>query len=363
MYNILVNDLPALQKITANFLQELTDAAVGKETSLPFITHQLSPTPLVHEDEVFQVLVIGGSMCKSALVQKKGDAIEIKKISEKQQPPFITRFDTLSFIENELDKNVRILTLNFAYPLTPVFENNKLDGILLAGSKENTFSGLIGKKICEEIEAYIKEKRGQTIKASAANDTICLLLSGLTEYPAMSLAGGIVGTGVNFALFLDDKTAVNLEAANFDKFVQSEEGKEIDASSAYQGRALLEKETSGAYLHKHFNSILKKKNIRYHEITSTWELKKLAFKNIPGASPLANELLSYSANLVACAIAGITLFKKTDLTFVMDGSFFWGEDIYKDAVVNAVKKLVPQHSVSFANIHDNTILGAAKLVA
>lgn len=358
-----MNDLLTLQKTTANFLQELKDAALGKETSLPFIIHRLSSTPIVNDNEVFQVLVIGGSMCKSVLVKKKGNAIEIKKISEKQQPPFITRFDALSFIENELDKNVRILALNFAYPLTPVFENNKLDGILLAGSKENTFSGLIGKKICEEIETYIKEKRGQVIEAFVANDTICLILSGLTEFPAKSLAGGIVGTGVNFALFLDDTTAVNLEAANFDKFVQSEEGKEIDISSSYPGHALLEKETSGAYLYKHFNSIIKKRNISHHEINSTWELKKLALKKIPAVSLLAHDLLFYSARLVACAISGITLFKKNDMTFVMDGSFFWGENIYKDAVANTVKKLVPQYKVSFANIQDNTILGAAKLVA
>ena len=111
----------------------------------------------------------------------------------------------------------------------------------------------------EEIEQYVEHKYHKKIIASTANDTICLLLSGLIDHPWSKIAGGIVGTGLNFAIFLDEHTSVNIEAANFDKFICSDECKEIDSESAKPGAALFEKETAGAYLYRHFNIILEKK--------------------------------------------------------------------------------------------------------
>ena len=84
-------DIQQLTTIQDNFLQELIDARDGKKTSLPFITHKMATTSLVNEGEIFQVLVIGGSVCKNAVVQKKGNDVIILKKSEKDQPPFHTK--------------------------------------------------------------------------------------------------------------------------------------------------------------------------------------------------------------------------------------------------------------------------------
>ncbi|HLD01326.1 MAG TPA: hypothetical protein VJC10_00460 [Patescibacteria group bacterium] len=356
-------DLGTLQSIQQNFLEELQKAAKGKKTSLPFIEHQLAPTPIVKNDEVFAVLVIGGSIFKKAIVKRKNNTLEFLKKKQKQQPPFYKKEDLLKFIESELEEDISVLAINFAYPLSPVFENGKLDGKLVSGSKENTFSGLQGEKVGEEIEKYIFEKRGKKVIVSVANDTICLLLSGLTSYPWNNLAGGIVGTGINFAIFLSEQRLVNLESASFDKFPQSEEGKEIDGVSTQPGRALFEKETAGAYLFRHFNAIIAKQHLHLTQIASTYELKMIAIKNTPPASTIAKKLIERSAALIACQIGGITKFQDKDMVFVMEGSFFWEEHIYKKLVETYLEKLIPQYNIKFVKVEDSTIFGAAKLVA
>lgn len=357
-------DIPTLTSIQQNFANELTQANAGKKTSLPFIVHELSTNPLVRDNETFQVLVIGGTVCRRALIRKTNGTIEIIKKEKREQPVFTDRDVFLSFIEASLDPNVSVLALNLAYPLLPIFTEGKLDGKLVSGSKEHTFEGVTGHQIGKLIEQHIKKTKGKDIKVAVANDTICLLLSGLTEYPWNNLACGILGTGLNFAIFLDKKRVVNLEAANFDKFPPSPEGKAIDKQSAYQGKALLEKETSGAYLYRHFNMIVKKRGISHPPVESTYELKKIALQDGNStASEIARELIGNSASLISAALAGIVTYQKRDLVFVMDGSFFWEGRIYKNLVQKTLKELIPDHTITFVPIKDSTILGAAKLVA
>ena len=70
----------------------------------------------------------------------------------------------------------------------------------------------------------------------------------------------------------------------------------------------------------------------------------------------------HSAALMACQIAGITLFQKRNLTFIMEGSLFW-EEIYRQEVEQFLPELVSSYKVSFDKIADSTIVGAAKLVS
>ena len=355
-------DIAQLKSIQQNFVKELQASNAGKKTSLPFILHKLSSVPIVKAGEIFQVMVIGGSIFKKALLQKTKDRIEIIRKETEQLISFKTEGDFLSFIDSELSNNIQILGINFAYPLKPVFEKGKLDGVLLAVTKEGGFHGLVGKKVGEEIEKYVLAKRRKKIKVSVANDTVCLLTAGLLEFKQEELAAGIVGTGFNMAFFLDKNHLVNLEAANFDKFEQSKEGKIIDNASAKPGRSLFEKETAGAYLYKHFSLIVKSKKINFSAIRSTEELDSLSRKNIPQVSRIAQNLIKRSAQLVACQIAGITELKKHSMVFNMEGSLFWKGNGYKDAVEETVKQLVPEYEAKFVEIENSAILGAAKLV-
>ena len=355
--------LSQLQTIADNFYKELKDAQAGKKTSLPFIRHQLSLTPKVKKGEVFQVLRIGGSIYQNARVKRINGKIAIERSVQQPLPVFKTEDMFLSFIDRVLDTSVDHLALNFAYPMTPLARDGYLDGTLVSGSKEHAFDGLVGHAVGDSIERYIKDKQKRTIHAALANDTVCLLLSGLTQFPRNNLVAGVIGTGLNFAIFLDERTLVNLESANFNKFPQSPEGKLIDQGSNHPGTALFEKEISGGYLYKNFNIRLAKEGLNYPNVSSTKEMDNVAFNDIPKVSLLAREVSEHSSSLVSCQIAGITQFYNRDCTVIIEGSLFWKGYRYKENVGVVCRQLVPDHQVSFVFIEESGILGAAKLIS
>lgn len=355
-------DITQLKTIQQNFVRELQEASRGKKTSLPFIVHELYPNPIVKDGETFQSFVIGGTVAKVATLKKSGSETQVLDKKE-QQLSFRTEKDFLAFVNRMLPDNIDVLALNFAYPIQPVFENGKLDGVLLAVSKEGGFHGLVGKKIGKEVEDYVMAKRNKRVRVAVANDTVCLLTSGLSEFKEDELAAGIVGTGLNFAFFLGKNRLVNLESANFDKFPKSSEGKIIDQGSAKPGAALFEKETAGAYLYKHFNIVIREKGVNYPKLSSTEDLNKISLKNIPQVSEIAQSLLKRSAQLVACQIVGITEFMARNMVFNMEGSLFWKGNKCKETVAETVKLLVSKHKVKFVEIENSAILGAAKLVS
>lgn len=361
-------NIQSLQTIRQNFTAELEKSQAGEKTSLPFIINQLPAQPLVKDGESFYVLVIGGSIYQYARCKKKQGQIIIEEKEAGVNPPFISAANFFHFIEEMIPNDVHYVALNFAYPLEPVFSKDiKLDGRLIRGTKEYTFDGLIGKVIGEEIERYLLETRQQNVIVSVANDTICELLSGLSNVNKPDyLACGIVGTGVNFAYFIDPTHAVNLEAANFDKFPQSKYGNLIDKTSQHPGTALLEKETSGGYLYQHFNIFAKEKGINI-ELSSSKDLDEYAKKcDIHGdmeACRFAFELLDHSAALIAAEIAGIVAHKKSDMNFIMAGSLFWKGFSYKETVSRYVKELVPDYTVTFIAVESCEIYGAARLIA
>ena len=325
-------EIRTLDNIKNSFLKELQDSATGQKTSLPFIKHTLSPHSIVQNNETFQTIAIGGSFYQKALMKKENDSIKILDYSQSEQPPFLTESALLTFMEHHIDPKVTTVALNFAYPLEPLTHNDIVDGILKSGSKENTFTGLTGKQVGKTIEDYFKTKHNRLITVATANDTICLLLSGLLRYKWNRLSAGIVGTGLNFAIFLEDKTAVNLESANFNKFTQSAAGKEIDSFSVAPGDALYEKEVSGAYLFKHFNFIKNKKNLGLTQITTTKELETYLHNENIDIVKTSRKVLDHSAGLVAAQIAGIMEFCKRDLVFIMQGSLYWKSEGYKETV-------------------------------
>lgn len=352
-----------LQTITANFTRELELGTKGKKTSLPFIRHQLSLEPKVKKGEIFQVLRIGGSIYQNALVKRINGKVAIVKSTQRPLPVFKTKEIFLSFIEKTLHKDAEYLALNFAYPMEPANRDGYLDGKLLFGTKEHDFTGLVGNFVGETIEKHIKDTKGRDIHVALANDTVCLLLSGLTQFRWQGLVGGIVGTGLNFAVFLNEKTLVNLESANFDKFKQSAEGKLIDKGSARPGTALYEKETAGGYLYQHFNIRLHKEGLDFPEVRSTKDMDLIAYKDIPLVSLMAREVADHSSSLIACQMAGIANFYNRDCTFVVEGSLFWKGWRYKENVSVIARQLAPDYQISFVYVEESGVLGAAKLLS
>ena len=221
---------------------------------------------------------------------------------------------------------------------------------------------ITGNLVGSTIEQHIKNTHKRSVRVALANDTVCLLLSGLNQFRWKGLVGGIIGTGLNFAIFLDEGTIVNLESANFDKFPQSAEGKLIDKASARPKSALIEKEIAGGYLYQHFNLRLRKEGLHFPEVKSTKEMDAVAFGDIPMVSLLAREVSEHSSSLVSCQIAGIADFLKRDCTVVIEGSLFWKGWRYKENVSVTVRQLVPEYQVSFVFVEESGVLGAAKLL-
>lgn len=358
-------ELSTLQEITEDFVDELVRSTHGENTSLAYIENTIPSSPLVKNGEVFQVMAIGGTNFKSAVIKKTQGGLDILELEQKVQPPvFETKLDFLSFIKDNLANDITVLAINFAFPQEPVFANGKLEAKLLFVTKEHKFDGLVGQNIAKEVEKYIKIELGRIIQVSVANDTICLLLSGRTQLAGDAIAAGIVGTGLNFGFFEDVTTLINTEAGNFDRFPLSHSGKIFDEASIIKGRYLFEKAIAGAYLYKHFNILAKERKYFIKPLENSQQLTELAAREDGSqACVLAQEILRYSAQLAACAIAGIVRYKKEDMSFVMVGSLFWKGDGYKTIVRETVKQLVPEYKVDFLGIENSDLLGAAKLVA
>lgn len=357
-------DLTTLRLVADNFAQALANAASGKPSCLSHIENTIPERPLVAKGGIFQAMAIGGTNFKSAVI-KKDDELEILELTQKTQPPvFETKEDFLSFIQDNLADDISVLGLNFAFPLKPVFANGKLEAILLFASKEHKFEGLIGENLSTAIETYIQKELGRQIHVSVANDTICLLLSGLTQRNDSHIAAGIVGTGLNFGYFENDTTLINTEAGDFNNFPIGQPEEILDEESIIKGRYLFEKAIAGAYLYKHFNILARQRKYFITPLKNSLELTEIAARE-DGSQIcfLAHEVLRRSAQLAACAIAGIATYKQSDLAFVMVGSLFWKGDGYKTIVRETVKQLVPAYKIQFLGIENSDLLGAAKLVA
>jgi hexokinase len=352
-----------LTEIRDTFLHEMQTAAKGGKTSLPFIKHHLSQTPLIKEGETFQVLVIGGTVFQKGLFKMTNGVPEITERGQGTIPAFQNKDVFMQFVEEQLFPDTHIIALNFAYALNPVLRNDMVDGELVWGSKEHMFTGLIGLNVGGEIEKHFKDKFQRDLKVSVANDTICQLLSGLRQYGWDSFACGIVGTGMNFAMFMDQATAVNLEAGEFDKFETSESVKEIDRTSVAPGSALMEKECAGAYLYMKYNLEIKAKEIQTEELKTTEELDKVVQnENHPG-NAIATEIMDRAAAMVAVIISSIMEYHQKSLTFSMSGSLFWKGNNFRELVGKYAHQLSPSFVAEFTKIENAELLGAAKLVS
>lgn len=355
-------DFAHYQATANNFTKELQESEIGEKTTLAFIKNIIPSSPLVNDGESFQVMTFGGTNFFKATITKNGNSLNIAESTHDTLPLLETKEIFFTFLEKHLDTKTRVLAINFGYPIAPVFENGKLDGQLIRGVKEHEFKGLVGEKIGAEFEKYMAEK-GQTILVSIANDTICLLLSGKTKLNDDSLAAGIVGTGMNFAISLDATTLVNLEAGAFGKFERTPIGLIVDEQSSQKGVNIFEKELSGGFLFQHFNLLTQQQHLSYPPLTNSEQLSDIAEKDTTEIGDIARDLMKHSASLVACIVTGIANFKEKDMTFVMIGSMFWKGYKYKETVEEMVKKLSPEYSASFIEVENSDLLGAAKLVA
>lgn len=352
---------PNYQKIKQNFYQELLFASVGKPSSISFIKHHFSGKSLVKEG-VIQGIVIGGTnfLLKTELINRNGTR-KILQINSGKLPALTNKKVLADFFKKHLDTRACAVGINFGFPLNPVIGSyGELDGILLYGTKEHTFTGLH-----EAIGELVKSITPNKIKVSVANDTVCLSLSGNGSENGAFVAG----TGFNMSLTLqvkNEKSLVNLESGNFNKFTLSPILQKIDAESEVPGGQLFEKAISGKYLALYFNEKIKERNLSIPKISTSQELSELSQKNhTDDAGDLARAIITRSAFLVGAAIAGVYEFYNRPQTFSLigEGSLLWDGWQYFENIQKQLTKLgIPPGAIKIIHIKNSSINGAMGLL-
>lgn len=329
-----------LTQITQTFFKDLVLAESGRSKSLNFLLTNIPKSNFLPSKEVFQVMTIGGTNFKSALVK----IIKHKKISiTKKKEVVLPSFDSVEiFCENvfkNIDSKVTKLAINFAFPVQNITRQNRCDAILLRHTKQHKFEGLVGKNIGETLEKYFHAKLNKKIEVVVVNDIVCLLASINPELE--QIAAVIIGTGYNTGFKLGKNQFVNLESGNFNGFVNTQTGALVDKNSNNFSYQYFEKEVSGMYLYKHYNFLNQSNNV----LKSSKELNQLA---IIGDNT-AQSLFDRSASLVATQLAGIYyFFGENKITFAIEGSLFWNGFEYSKSVKKYLKLLdVPTCNIKF----------------
>ena len=334
-------------------------AHTGQPTDFAFIRHPLPEQPLVRDGETFLALVIGGSSYRTALVTRRGLTYERDRESTGPIPKLRDTSVFFPFLASLIPPQVSVVAFNFAFAMTPSLQDGRLEGILVSGGKEHGLTDLLGKPVAASIEAYLRGQ-GRQVRFTVANDAICLLLSGLPTHPRTSLAAGIVGTGLNFAVFADPATAVNLESAVFTGFPQSEAGRGVDRVSQSPGRAVLEKEVSGEYLPRLFTGAAAKLGLTGADVRSAADVSDLAYAGREG-SEIARALLARSAAWVAAQMVGIAEWYERPTTFVMEGSVYWHAWRYRELVEHWIGQLGCSQPIDAVKVADSALTGAIHL--
>lgn len=352
---------PNYQQIKQKFYQELVRASEGNHSSLSFIKHHLSKKPVITTGTI-QAIIIGGTnyILATQIIHQNGTKEIILKKSGKL-PLLSSRKILADFFRKHLDIHAQAIGINFGFPLEPVIGSyGELDGSLLYGTKEHTFTGLD-----ESIGELVKSLAPNKIKVSVANDTVCLSLSGNGSENGSLVAG----TGFNMCLVIQNKngkTLVNLESGNFNKFIPSPILQKIDAESEMPGAQLFEKAISGKYLALYFNEKIKERNLTIPPLSTSQELSELSHEiHEDIARDLARAIISRSAFLVGTAIAGVYEFynRPQTLTLIGEGSLLWDGWQYLDNIQKQLNKLsIPQGAVTIKHIKNSSINGAFGLL-
>jgi hexokinase len=307
-----------LEEFRDNFFTELTQLG-QPNCGLPGFVTQLPDAPFVLEDEVFEVVSIGGTNFSWARVVNSMP-LQVFESQNDKLPNLNTLADFRDFLVSKLAPEVSKIVINFAYPLQPAVKDDRLDGRLIFATKEHTMIGLVGELVGQTLETSISQQIGRIVKITVANDVVCLLQQpfALNE---ISLAGGVVGTGFNFGFHRNVDEVYNLESGSFSNFRPTPTGLAVDQNSHFPGQQLWEKEVSGAYLYQHYNLIALEKG--WNTIQSTVELNLLS-KSPSHQGLVARELLERSASLVASEMAAIYKFMDVPkVNFVIEGNLFW----------------------------------------
>jgi len=261
-------------------------------------------------------------------------------------------------------------TIQTAYGIDMVSSNKLPKDFIIPGIDKEPVGSLF-------IQAMKKNYNvPESVKIVVLNDTSAVLLSDVE-----AAVGCVLGTGFNIAIAVD-KQIINSESGGFSQIPQYEISSFIDQQSTNPGKQLAEKQISGLYLgllFKRTTNVLEQKqllNTSRHfmtteDISRILETEKLDFIS----DSIDNQILQEVAKRLAIRSAQITGtmigtimktfegdFTQNDIPVPIEGSVFWGIPAYPEHCKKFAEKLVPDKTITFLNIDNAGMIGAARAV-
>ncbi len=359
-------DFAALTEVRQALTARLTAGLnADQQEILALCAHFPPPPPHLTGDAL--VVDIGGTNARAAWV-RLGDTPQLiagpisQKLALRDQA--VSRaafFDLQAHLAAQLGapKNLPV-GYCFSYPseVTP-----QRDAKLLAWTKDMDLPEVVGTYVGSGLADALVRAGFSPPRVHVLNDTVAAMLAGTTLIDdPRQVIGLIVGTGTNLSGFFDgapklrhlpSPMAVNLESGYFFPPHLDPADDRLDAASNNPGRQRFEKAVSGYYLPYLYQDLSGQPS--FDPTQGSGALVKLRAQG----DPIAAQLLSRSADLVAAALAGvIDLYPPGKVGILAEGSLFWRDPEYAPRVTQTLTALVGDR---FSILHQNdaNLFGAA----
>ena len=257
-------ELTDMQDMVSQIRSDMVAALKKPASSLLMLPTYLQSPPPPQDSSPIIAIDAGGTNFRRALVSFKEGRANITEHIKRPMPGTSAEITSEQFYE-EIARHILPLTnysdkVAFCFSYSAEITPNR-DGIVAALSKEVKVIGIAGSVIGTELKKKLKElgcKR--EIEITVINDTTAAMLGGAYENtrPHDGAAGLILGTGFNACyeekaenikkLSMPGDMIINTEAGCFNKVIQGEADRILDASTDNPNDHLCEKMVSGAYL-------------------------------------------------------------------------------------------------------------------
>ncbi len=244
----------------------------------------------------------------------------------------------------------------------------------------------VGEQLQDDLSiAYSENPPDSRLPYVVLNDAVAVLLS------ADAHIGGIVGTGVNFAIIVNGRI-INLEAGNFDGVPIHAYAQQVDKISEIPGKHLAEKQVGGKYLGETLEKIVRdfsetgilpfgiKSDAALtaetitHVLDNNVQALSVVFDaseeqirdNLPVLLEATTRLRARAAQITGCMIATVMRTYPHEFRdappIPMEGSVFWNVPGFKEWVKTTVEDITGQDVQFATKTHKSGIRGASKLV-
>lgn len=258
------------EELTRAYLREMKAGLRGEPSSLMMLPSYIRSGQEPCRGESVLVLDAGGTNLRAGRVHFDENGLPVVELLRKTRMPGSEgkpmsageMFRRMAAFALEAARGCSRACISFSYACKSLPDG---DGEILSLSKELQITGAEGTRVCAPLEAALQALgAGGERRWRLVNDTVGSLLGCMAETDRSrfdDFIGFILGTGTNAccsvpsawitkdpaAMALGGESIVNLESGCFNKALQGEADRALDAASIHPGEYLAEKMISGSY--------------------------------------------------------------------------------------------------------------------